>query len=118
MRSILLVCLLGGAGLLGSASQLTAADDPVVRFQQAFSDTDPTTKRQALRDLLAAPLPDEVVLPLLVAGTNDRSAHDDAVAALRQRTGLQPSPYLGQSHYPNYPPSDHPLSWLYWLEDW
>jgi hypothetical protein len=104
--------------LFGCAAAAAAAIDPVTEFRQAFPGDQSQAKRQAIDHLAASQLPDEVVLPLLVAAVDDRQAHQDAVDALRRRTGLQPSPYLGQSHYPSYPPSDHPLSWQYWLRDW
>src|SRR5437868_2293474 len=101
MRLFVLMSLL--IGIASGASAATAAD-PVAEFHQAFPGDSFDAKRQAMTDLTGSSLPDEVVLPLLVAAVDDRQVHQDAVLALRQRTGLVPSPYLGQSHYPSYPP--------------
>jgi hypothetical protein len=119
MRAILLAvcaCLLGCSSRGVAAEALTG--DAVADFRQAFAESDLATKRQATRELTASQLPDAVVLPLLVSRVGDRQAYADVIDALRRRTGLRPPVYVGQSHYPDYPPSDHPLSWQYWLEDW
>jgi hypothetical protein len=110
---------LPAALLLALACGATAvAADPRQDFMTAFSGDDLDVKRQALATMTASPMPDSEVLPMLVLATGDRQAHDDAVQALRRRTGLTPPINEGQSHYPAYPPSDDPLSWQYWLSDW
>src|SRR5690348_3797076 len=106
MRAIALMSLLMSLGATAAA-----ADDLVAEFRQAFPGDNADPKRAAVYDLAKSSLSDAVVLPLLVEAVGDRQVHTDAVLALRQRTGLQPSPYLGQSSYPNYPPSDFPQSW-------
>src|SRR4051812_2223929 len=106
MRALLLLaCLAGGA---------IAADDPVAAFNQAFSGDNADAKRALVYELAKSTLPDATVVPMLVTAVGDRQVHIDAILALRQRTGLKPSAYLGQSSYPNFPPSDYPRSWQYW----
>ncbi len=95
-----------------------AVSDATAEFQRVFSGNDAAAKRQVVRHYAdRGTSDDDVVLPLLVAAVGDRQTHEEAVAALRERTGLKPPIYQGQSHYPGYPPSDHPQSWRYWLAD-
>lgn len=102
----------------GTAAAEASAAHVIAAFHAAFAGEDRDAKRTALRALLDARLPDAVVLPLLVDAVADRQAHDDAIAALRERTGLTPPVFLGQSDYPGYPASDHPASWQHWLACW
>ncbi|MBA2480719.1 MAG: hypothetical protein H0V44_08655 [Planctomycetes bacterium] len=121
----MLLLVIGGANRIPGAepgSTDDQASDPVEatlsEFRRAFAGDDVTAKRQALSKLADRSVgADDEVLPLLVAVVGDRQAYDSVIAALRQRTGLKPPVFEGQSHYPNYPPSDHPASWRYWLED-
>ncbi|MBA3709018.1 MAG: hypothetical protein H0W83_09395 [Planctomycetes bacterium] len=95
-----------------------ANQDALSAYHRAFPGDDSTAKRQALQTLADPSVgDDDEVLPLLVAAVDDRQAHADAVLALRRRTGLAPSPFRGQSHYPAYAPTDSPASWRYWLTD-
>ncbi len=103
---------------LAPARLIGAETTPVQQYQQAFAGDNSDAKRQALRQLADSSLPDAVVLPLLVQAVADRQAQDDAIAVLRQRTGLQPSVYWRQSHYPSYPGDDSPEAWEQWMQDW
>jgi hypothetical protein len=104
--------------VLGLPLTAIAEDDPVAVFQQALAGDNADAKRASVYALAKSPEPDGVVLPLLVQAVGDRQVHIDAIIALRERTGLKPSAWLGQSAYPNYPPSDYVESWQYWLNDW
>ncbi len=85
-------------------------------LKDALGGDDSDAKRTAIHALAAAGLgADDDVLPLLVQAVGDRQASDAAIQALRSRTGLAPSPYVGQSHYPGYPSSDKPSDWTAWL---
>jgi hypothetical protein len=95
-----------------------AEEDPTAGYRAALDGDDADAKRATVLALVKSPLPDGIVLPLLVQAVGDRQVHIDAIMALRERTGLVPSPFLGQSSYPNYPPSDYAESWQYWLRDW
>jgi hypothetical protein len=92
------------------------ADAAIAALRAALNGQDFDAKHAALR-VLADPAVgnDDDVLPLLVAAVWDRQAKDVAIVALRQRTGLVPPVYYGQSHYPAYPSSDRPEDWQEWL---
>ena len=87
-------------------------------FQAAMSGNDSDAKRDAIKALVSSSAgDDDTVLPLLVQAVSDRQGHDAAVTALRDRTGLVPSPYAGQSRYPGYASGDNPADWNAWLAD-
>jgi len=90
----------------------------VLDFQAAMSGNDSDAKRDAIKALVSSSAgDDDTVLPLLVQAVSDRQGHDTAVTALRDRTGLVPSPYSGQSRYPGYASGDNPADWNAWLTD-
>jgi hypothetical protein len=94
------------------------ATQALSNFDNAMLTQDFDSKRQAVRALADPAVGnDDDVLPRLVAAVEDRQAADDAIQALRQRTGLTPSRWRGQSHYPNYPWSDDPQAWQDWLNE-
>jgi hypothetical protein len=109
--------LLACGCLLAPIAALPAADG-LQDFHRAIAGDDLDAKRAALRALVDSELPDALILPPLVEAVGDRQASDDAIAALRARTGLTPAVYFGQSHYPGYPCNDHADSWQVWLHDW
>jgi len=87
-------------------------------FQAAMNGNDSDAKRDAIKALVSSSAgDDDTVLPLLVQAVSDRQGHDAAVTALRDRTGLVPSPYAGQSRYPGYASGDNPADWNAWLAD-
>jgi hypothetical protein len=104
--------------ILPASAALYASDvgNPLERANQALASEDSDAKKVALRSLADRRVgDDDQVLPILVHAVGDRQAHDVAVAVLRQRTGLEPSPGLGVGGYPGYPESDTPEQWLAWL---
>jgi hypothetical protein len=95
-----------------------AADTAIANFKTAMSGQDSDAKRQAIRALASKSVGnDDDVLPLLISAVSDRQGGDTAIQALRDRTGLTPPPYVGQSHYPAYPSSDDPGDWQAWLSE-
>ena len=95
-----------------------AADDAEVksRFEAAFGKGEASDKKEALR--MAQSLgkdQDDLAFELLIRGVNDRQVHDEAVMALRARTGLQPTLLNRGSGYPGYPASDDASEWNNWL---
>ena len=97
-------------------SSVHAADDVAKAFAKAFAEGESGDKKAALR--LAAGLPkeqDDLAFELLIKGSNDRQVHDEAVMALRSRTGLQPTLNNRGTGYPGYPSSDDGSEWSNWL---
>lgn len=115
-RSLLLAGLLVLAWCSPAADAADPNDAVIASFARAFAGDDSTAKREAVRALAGLGKAfDDVVLALLVQATNDRQTHDEAVVALRDRTGLSPD-YLNRgSGYPNYPYSDAGRDWSAWL---
>ena len=103
------------AGLALGCAQATE-NEAVTAFTQAFAGGDATPKRESLRAVAALPKEmDDIVYRLLVQAVGDRQTHDDAVLALRARSGLQPTIYNKGNGYPGYPNSDEPADWNAWL---
>lgn len=116
--SILLLALGLASGLALGAPALSAADASEVKakFDEAFTKGEASDKKEALR--LAQGLgkdQDDLAFELLIKGVNDRQVHDEAVMALRARTGLQPTLLNRGSGYPGYPASDDASEWNNWL---
>jgi hypothetical protein len=125
LRVVLLSCLLvvlcasgAAAAAAGPSSAApTGADNPVViAFTQAFAGDDSTAKRESMRAVAGLPKElDDIVLKLLVQAVGDRQTHDEAVMALRSRTGLAPNAFNKGNGYPGYPSTDDPADWNIWL---
>ena len=102
-----------------AASLLTygwAADDVEASFAKAFADGEASDKKEALRSASALPKDkDDIAFELLIKGVNDRQVHDEAVLALRARTGMQPTLNNRGTGYPGYPSSDDASGWNAWL---
>ena len=101
-----------------SSSALYAADSSEVKskFEKAFTEGEASDKKEALR--MAQSLgkdQDDLAFELLIRGAGDRQVHDEAVMALRARTGLQPTLLNRGSGYPGYPASDDASEWNNWL---
>lgn len=112
--SAIVLCISALAG----APAVNAADVQEVKnkFAKAFADGEASDKKDALR--LAQALPkeeDDTAFELLIKAVNDRQVHDEAVLALRARTGLQPTLLNRGSGYPGYPASDDASEWNNWL---
>lgn len=93
-----------------------AADDVSAKFAKAFAEGEASDKKEALR--MASSLPkdkDDLAYELLIRGVNDRQVHDEAVLALRARTGMQPTLNNRGTGYPGYPSSDDASGWNAWL---
>ena len=93
-----------------------AADDVSAKFAKAFAEGEASDKKEALR--MAAALPkdkDDLAFELLIKGVNDRQVHDEAVLALRARTGMQPTLNNRGTGFPGYPSSDDGSGWNAWL---
>ena len=103
LRLLLLATM---AGLLGAA-------DPTADFKKAMASDDSVAKKDAIGAI--GTLPDDDVLALLVSAVDDRQAHDAVVAALRGRTGLQPTSRNRSAGYPGYPTADTGSAWSQWL---
>jgi hypothetical protein len=100
------------------SSALYAADNNEVKseFEKAFTKGESSDKKDALR--MAQSLgkdQDDLAFELLIRGVSDRQVHDEAVIALRARTGLQPTLLNRGSGYPGYPASDDASEWNNWL---
>jgi len=119
LPSLFAVMLLAAVPFSASANASdNDATQALSNFDNAMLSQDFDTKRQAIRALAEPGVgSDDDVLPRLVAAVEDRQAADDAIQALRQRTGLVPSRWRGQSHYPAYPWSDDPQAWQDWLNE-
>lgn len=110
--------LLLALGLAWSAPVAFAAegDEAKAKFDEAFTKGEASDKKDALR--IAQSLgkdQDDLAFELLIKGVNDRQVHDEAVMALRARTGLQPTLLNRGSGYPGYPASDDASEWNNWL---
>jgi hypothetical protein len=100
------------------APMVVAADAEQVKteFAKAFGSGSAADKKAALRTAQALGKDqDDIAYELLVKGVNDRQVHDEAVIALRARTGLQPTLLNRGSGYPGYPASDDASEWNNWL---
>jgi len=92
------------------------AKDVKAKFGKAFSEGSSSDKKDALRAAQSLPKEDDdVAFELLIKGVGDRQVHDEAVLALRARTGLQPTLLNRGSGYPGYPASDDASEWNNWL---
>lgn len=115
MRANILLLALGLA-LSAPVAFAAEGDEVKVKFEEAFSKGEASDKKEALR--LAQSLgkdQDDLAFELLIKGVNDRQVHDEAVMALRARTGLQPTLLNRGSGYPGYPASDDASEWNNWL---
>ena len=93
-----------------------AADDVAATFAKAFAEGEASDKKEALRSAAALPKDkDDLAFELLIKGVNDRQVHDEAVLALRARTGMQPTLNNRGTGYPGYPSSDDGSGWNAWL---
>ncbi len=104
------------AGLL-LASNLAAVESPeVAAFTKAMSGEDYVAKKNAIGALAGKGAGDDnVVLPMLIGALSDRQGGVFALAALRSRTGLSPSPNSdGGAGYPGYPVNDSAGAWSAW----
>ncbi|MBA3698387.1 MAG: hypothetical protein H0W78_06010 [Planctomycetes bacterium] len=111
---VLLLAL--GLALSAPVAFAASVDEVKAQFAEAFTKGESTDKKAALR--LAQGLgkdQDDVAFELLIKGVNDRQVHDEAVLALRARTGLQPTLLNRGSGYPGYPASDDASEWNNWL---
>ena len=86
------------------------------KFDQAFTKGESTDKKEALRTAQSLGKDqDDLAFELLIRGVSDRQVHDEAVMALRARTGLQPTLMNRGNGYPGYPASDDASEWNNWL---
>lgn len=116
--SILLLALGLASGLAFSAPTLSAADASEVKaqFDEAFAKGEASDKKEALRAAQSLGKDqDDLAFELLIKAVNDRQVHDEAVMALRARTGLQPTLLNRGMGYPGYPASDDASEWNNWL---
>jgi hypothetical protein len=115
MRANILLLALGLV-LSAPVAFAATADEVKAQFTEAFAKGEAADKKAALR--LAQGLgkdQDDLAYELLIKGVNDRQVHDEAVLALRARTGLQPTLLNRGSGYPGYPASDDASEWNNWL---
>ena len=125
MRPTILLLALGLALLGPAVSAADAKPDPKsdanaaavkASFDEAFGKGQASDKKAALRAAQALGKDqDDTAYELLVKGVNDRQVHDEAVMALRARTGLQPTLLNRGNGYPGYPASDDASEWNNWL---
>jgi hypothetical protein len=117
MRSTILLLALGLALSGPVAFTADAAAEAVkTKFNEAFTKGQASDKKDALRAAQALGKDqDDVAFELLIKAINDRQVHDEAVMALRARTGLQPTLLNRGSGYPGYPASDDASEWNNWL---
>lgn len=97
---------------------VVAADAEQVKteFAKAFGSGSAADKKAALRSAQGLGKDqDDIAFELLVKAVNDRQVHDEAVMALRARTGLQPTLLNRGNGYPGYPSSDDASEWNNWL---
>ncbi len=102
--------------LMTPFSVAAEGNDVKAQFDKAFTQGQSSDKKDALR--VAQGLgkdQDDLAFELLIKGINDRQVHDEAVMALRARTGLQPTLLNRGSGYPGYPASDDASEWNNWL---
>lgn len=110
--------LLAFVMLLACPMTAIAADAQEVKskFEQAFTKGEASHKKEALRAVQGLGKDqDDLAYELLVKAVNDRQVHDEAVFALRARTGLQPTLLNRGTGYPGYPASDDASEWNNWL---
>lgn len=103
--------ILVGLTYLGAADASTAT-----AFTASLQGDDAAAKRAAM--VQATGGSDADAIPLLILGVADRQTHDQAIQALRARTGLKPIRYNRGSGYPGYPTSDDPAAWQAWFTQW
>lgn len=95
-----------------------AADgtDVKAQFDKAFTQGQSSDKKDALRAAQGLGKDqDDLAYEMLIKGVSDRQVHDEAVLALRARTGLQPTLLNRGNGYPGYPASDDASEWSNWL---
>jgi hypothetical protein len=98
-----------------------SAEEPssaIAAFNAAMGGQDAVAKKKAVQGLVAKDAgSDDVVLPLLIQALGDRQVGDQALTALRSRTGLQAptNKRVGGPGYPGYPADDSAGSWSAWL---
>ena len=115
MRANVLLLALGLA-LSAPVAFAASADEVKATFDKAFTKGEASDKKEALRAAQSLGKDqDDVAFELLIKGVNDRQVHDEAVLALRARTGLQPTLLNRGSGYPGYPASDDASEWNNWL---
>lgn len=105
-----------GLALSAPAAFAASADEVKAQFTEAFTKGEAADKKEALRAAQGLGKDqDDLAYELLVKAVNDRQVHDEAVMALRARTGLQPTLLNRGSGYPGYPASDDASEWNNWL---
>ena len=105
-----------GMALSAQVGFAADADEVKTRFNEAFTKGEASDKKDAVRQAQSLGKDqDDLAFELLVKGVNDRQVHDEAVMALRARTGLQPTLLNRGSGYPGYPASDDASEWNNWL---
>ena len=115
MRANVLLLALGLA-LSAPTAFAASADDVKATFDKAFTKGESSDKKDALRAAQGLGKDqDDVAFELLIKGVNDRQVHDEAVLALRARTGLQPTLLNRGNGYPGYPASDDASEWNNWF---
>lgn len=115
MRANILFLALGLA-LSAPVAFAASADEVQAEFAKAFAKGESSDKKEALRAVQGlGKEQDDVAFELLIKGVNDRQVHDEAVLALRARTGLQPTLLNRGSGYPGYPASDDASEWNNWF---
>jgi hypothetical protein len=115
LMTSLFVCV---AFLSLTTTSAWAGDSKAVeaQFSKAFSDGSSSDKKDALRAAQSLSKEnDDLAFGLLIRAVNDRQVHDEAVLALRARTGMQPTLLNRGSGYPGYPASDDASEWNNWL---
>jgi hypothetical protein len=105
-----------GACLSAPLGHAADAKEVQEQFAKAFSEGDSSDKKKALKQAQSLSKEnDDVAFELLIKAVNDRQVHDEAVLALRARTGLQPTLLNRGTGYPGYPSSDDASEWNNWL---
>lgn len=103
-------------GLLAPLAVAADAEQVKTEFAKAFGSGSAADKKAALRAAQGLGKDqDDIAYELLVKAVNDRQVHDEAVMALRARTGLQPTLLNRGNGYPGYPSSDDASEWNNWL---
>ena len=105
-----------GMALSAQVGFAADADEVKTRFNEAFTKGEASDKKDAVRQAQSLGKDqDDLAFELLVKAVNDRQVHDEAVMALRARTGLQPTLLNRGNGYPGYPASDDASEWNNWL---
>jgi hypothetical protein len=110
--------LAGPAALHAGDAPAAPPPDPqaVADFGAAMASGDSTLKREGLRAIATLGKEfDDAAYRCLVQAAGDRQTHDDAVLALRGRSGLSPGILNSGPGYPGYPVSDSGADWGAWL---